>query len=159
MSRLKAAALLLSVWSGLNFAVAAAVTVMTLRGAAPALLLVFRPFELTAIDPRALAVVKAQAAIANPCICALCVLVVVIAWTSLVARRRWPVWALAGTLAPLQAFAFVSDAFLGQRNLIANLSSTALVAVSLILAAVGLGAREATGTDARAETRDRIADA
>jgi hypothetical protein len=71
-------------------------------------------------------VVAAQAAIANPCIAALCVLVL-----ALVRRREYAI--VAGVLVPVQAFGFVSDGFLGHRNLAVNLGSTALLLAGLAL--------------------------
>jgi hypothetical protein len=134
MKRLKAGAVLISIWCGLNAAVAAYVTVMTIAGrTAPALALVLRPAEVAAVEPRVLAVVSAQAALANPCIIALSALVLVVTWTSVVTASRWALRALAATLVPLQAFGFVSDGFLGNRNLVANVASTGLLLAALVL--------------------------
>jgi hypothetical protein len=138
MKRLKAGAVLLSIWCVLNALVALVVTVMTLAGRqAPALALMLRPADIAALDPRAIAVVNAQAAIANPLIVALCALVLIVTWTSARARARWAVPALATTLIPLQAFGFVSDAFLGDRNLAANVASTVMLLAALWLMRLG----------------------
>jgi hypothetical protein len=134
MKWLRAGAVLLSIWCGLNAAVALYVTVMTVSGhAAPALALVLRPSEVGAADPRLLAVVNAQAAMANPCIIALCGLVLAVTWTSVMARARWALRALIPTLVPLQAFGFVSDGFLHDRNLAANVGSTVVLITALAL--------------------------
>ncbi len=146
--RKRAGAVLLSLWCGANLLVAAAVTATTLLGRAPpALRLVFGDAELAALDPRVVAVVRAQAALANPCIVALCVLVLALTWSGAVGgtrsasgavggtRSAWR--ALAGTLVPLQAFGFVSDGFLGARNLAANVASSALLVAALALLSSG----------------------
>ena len=147
MTKLRAGAVLISAWSGLNLLVGAAVTAMTLAGRrAPALLLVFPEEELARLDPKLVAVVNAQAALANPCIVALCGLVLAIVWTSLAAGRRWVLVALTAALIPLQAFGFVSDGFLGHQNLVANLVSTVLLLAGLGLAAAGLPAARLTAT-------------
>ena len=139
MKSLKAGAVLLSIWCGLNAAVAAYVTAVTLSGgAAPALALALRPSEVAAADPRLLAVVNAQAAIANPCIIALCGLVLALTWTCIATGMRWALRALAATLIPLQAFGFVSDGFLRNRNLAANGVSTLVLLASLALMKRGL---------------------
>jgi hypothetical protein len=118
---------LVSVWCVANLVVALVVTAMTLAGSEPpALRLVMEPHEIARVDPRALDVIAAQAAIANPCIAALCVLVLV-----LVRRREYAT--VASVLVPLQAFGFVSDGFLGHRNLAVNLGSTALLLAGLAL--------------------------
>jgi hypothetical protein len=134
MRSVKLGAILLSVWTGFNLLVAVAVTGMTLAGRPPpALALMLSAGEIAALDPRALAVVNAQAAIANPVIVALCGLVLAVVWTSLVRGARWAWRALAGTLVPLQLFGFVSDAFLGQCNLAANAISTVVLIAGLAL--------------------------
>lgn len=46
--------------------------------------------------------------------------------------------ALGGALAPLQGFAFVSDAYLGHRNLAANVASSLLLGLALSLCGAGL---------------------
>jgi hypothetical protein len=146
VKRLKAGAVLLSIWCGLNMAVALGVTAMTLAGRdAPALSLVLADAEVRALDPRLVAVVDAQAALANPCILALAALVLVVVWTSLVARARWALPALAATLIPLQAFGFVSDAYLHNRNLVANVASTVILLTALVLARQGARAVGGSG--------------
>ena len=136
MSSLKAGAVLLTLWSGLNLLVAAMVTVMTLAGRnAPALSMLFSDSEIQTLDVKAIAVVNAQAMLANPCIVALCVVVMVIIWKGLMTRARWAFWALAGALVPLQLFGFASDAFLGDHNLVANVVSTGVLLMGLSLSA------------------------
>ncbi|MGC4117710.1 MAG: hypothetical protein QM765_24765 [Myxococcales bacterium] len=150
MKSLKVGAVLLSVWSGLNLLVAAAVTVLTLRGAAPpALGMLMTEAEALRLDPRALAVVNAQAALANPCIVALCAIVLAVVWTSLVARARWALWTLSGALLPLQAFGFVSDAYLGGRNFAANTVSSVVLLAGLGLCARGVFSRGADSAAVR----------
>ena len=134
MRTMKAGAVLLSIWSGLNAVVASAVTVLTLSGRSPpALSMVFTEPETRRLDGKVISVVNAQAALANPCIVALCILVVVVIWKAVVRKARWAFLALAGTLVPLQAFGFVSDGFLGHQNIAANIISTALLTAGLTL--------------------------
>jgi hypothetical protein len=146
MKALKAGAVLLSIWSVVNLLVAVGVTILTLRGRTPITMMVGDEPG----SPRLHAIVYAQAALCNPCIAALCLLVLVITWSSLVRRAHWAFWALVATLAPLQAFAFVSDGYLGHRNLGANIGSTLLLGVALSLCDYGRrGARSATLGPAR----------
>ena len=133
--RNRAGAVLLTIWCGLNAMVALVVTTATLVGRnPPALVLTLSKDEIQRLDPRAVAVVNAQAALANPCIVVVCALVLTIVWTSLMKGASWAWWALAATLLPLQAFGFVSDGFLGHRNVAANLVSLAMVVAALVLA-------------------------
>jgi hypothetical protein len=126
----KAGPVVLSLWAGLNLLVAAVVTLSTLLDRAPpALSLMLTQAEIRALDPRVLAVIKAQAALANPLIIVVCVWVLVLAFRD----ARAAVLPFAATLLPLQAFAFISDGFLGGRNLAANGVSTALLVAGLSL--------------------------
>ena len=68
----------------------------------------------------------------------MCALVLVIVWRALMARARWAFEALVACLVPLQAAGFASDAFLGHRNLVANVVSTVLLCTGLALAGAGL---------------------
>jgi len=139
MKALKAGAVLLSIWSVLNLLVGAYVTILTLRGRTPILWMVGDEPG----SPRLHAVINAQAAFCNPLIVALCLLVLVIVWTSLVKRARWAFWALVASLAPLQLFGFLSDRFLGNHNLPANLFSSLLLLVGLSLCDYGSRSRTA----------------
>ena len=122
---LKIGAVLLSVWSGLNLLVALAVTGLTLAGRPPpALSFLFDEAQAAQLDPRALAVINAQALLANPCIVALCALRLVVVWEGVMRRVRWCWVGLCGALVPLQVFGFVSDAALGGKNVAANVVST-----------------------------------
>jgi hypothetical protein len=144
MKRQKIGLVLLSVWCGLEIAVAAWVTAMTFAGRSPpALLLVIPKERISRVAPEALAVINAQAALANPCICAVSAMALVLAWRGVARGQRWTFWLLFGTLLPLQASAFASDSFLGHRNLVANLISTLMLTVSLAL--IGTGTRRAAG--------------
>ena len=139
MKTMKAGVVLLSIWSGLNGLVAVAVTAMTLSGRTPpALSMRFTEPEIRNLDDRVVGVVNAQAALANPCIVALCLLVFVLTWKGVGRRARWAFWALASSLVPLQAFGFVSDGFLGHRNIAANIASTAILLTGLTLAGLDL---------------------
>jgi hypothetical protein len=130
MRTLRLGAVLLTLWCGLNLLVAAVVTVLTIVRRTPILAMLFSDGE-RALDPKLVNVIYAQAALANPTIVALCVLVLVIVWRALMTRHRWAFWTLVATLGPLQAFGFVSDGYLGNRNLVANMASTGLLAIGL----------------------------
>jgi len=137
MKRAKLGLWLLTLWGCLNILVAAAVTVMTLAKASPpALRLVMNDDAIHRLDPQALAVINAQAAFANPCIVGFCVLVLTMLWSNRRAPRtgsHFSYFVLVPTLAFVQVFAFVSDGYLGHKNLPANLVSTLLLTAGLTL--------------------------
>jgi hypothetical protein len=63
----------LFLWGGLNLLVAVVVTATTLSGRnPPALSILLTAAEIHRLDGKVIAVVNAQAALANPCIVALC---------------------------------------------------------------------------------------
>ena len=129
---------MVTVWSGLNLLVGTAVTVTTvLAGSPPALALVLDRQQISSVDPRLIAIVNAQALIANPCIVALCALVLVLVWRGVIRGLAWALWALIATLPPLQVFGFVSDALLGHRNVALNAASSILLLAGLGMCAGG----------------------
>jgi len=138
MKRMKVGRVLLTLWAGLNILAAAMVTILTLATrTSPALLLVLDADAISRIDSRALAVVNAQAALANPCIIGFCVLVLAVVWSNRSSASGSFYRILVPTLAFVQVFAFVSDGYLGHRNLIVNMASTALwtAGLGLVLSA------------------------
>lgn len=119
----KVGLVLLGVWITLNFLVALYVTLATVSGQSPpALRMMLSESQIASVEPRALAVINAQAAIANPLIMAVCAFVVLL----LVRARheRWAIATLAAILIPVQLFGFVSDAFLGGTAMPANIVSS-----------------------------------
>ena len=137
MKRAKIGLGILTLWGALNILVAAAVTVMTLaKESPPALRLVMSADAIRRIDPQALGVVNAQAAFANPCIIGFCVLVLTMLWSNCRSPKGGNHFShsiLVTTLLFVQIFAFVSDGYLGHKNLPAKLVSTLLLAVGLTL--------------------------
>lgn len=147
MNMLRAGAITISIWCTLNAVVALAVTALTLTGGSPpALAMTLSGEEIARVDPALLAVVRAQAALANPAVLAICTLVLALIWRWVVAGDRFALALCACVLLPLQIFGFLSDGFLGARNLAANLGSSALVVGGLALSA--LGQRQQAGAQA-----------
>lgn len=99
--------------------------------------------------------VNAQAAIANPLIVGLRLLTLAIVWKGLMSGSRWGFWALLISLVPVQAFDFVSDAYLGHHNLVANVVSTIVLVAGLALSGYSvLGTRPLGGTASRIAKTD-----
>jgi hypothetical protein len=80
-----------------------------------------------------LAVVNAQAAIANPLIIGFVILVLAMLWKPHPACPSGICPVLVPTLAFVQFFAFVSDGFLGNQNLVFNMVSTLCLGTGLFL--------------------------
>lgn len=81
-----------------------------------------------ALAPEVRGLISALAVVANAVIFAFCALALVLV------RARSHFAALAFALVVIQLSGFASDAYLGHRNWIANLASSAILAVGLLLA-------------------------
>ena len=136
---LKAGAIVLSIWSGVNLLLAGAILVfMTISGRnAPGLRILFDEAAVRGLDPRALATVNAIAVLFNACALAFCVLMLYVTWSGVAVGVKSALWALAVGAGSLQVFGFRSDAYLGGRNLLANVISSAVLLVGLGLSGLG----------------------
>jgi hypothetical protein len=131
-------AIALSLWCAANMLAALLVTHSTLSGRPPpALALALSTAEIERLDARLLSVINAQAALANPAIMALCVLVLGLTWKWTASGDRFALVLSAAVLLPLQLFGFVSDNYLGGMNLYANVISTLILVSGFVLLAVG----------------------
>jgi hypothetical protein len=132
---MRAGAVLLSIWSGLNLVLAVGILVaMTAFGRnAPALSLALAESQVRALEAQLIGLINALAVLTNACIAGFCALVLVVVWRGLVRGAPWCWSALCATTGGVQAFGFVSDAHLGSHNLVANLVSTLLLVSGLAL--------------------------
>jgi hypothetical protein len=128
---MKPGAILLSIWSGFNLVLATGITIAIVFFGknAPALSILL---DGVSLEPRVLATVNALAVLCNAVIACFCALVLCVMWSA--PRQRWAFFALTATLVILQACGFASDAFLGHKNLWANVVSTVILVVGLSLA-------------------------
>jgi len=136
---LKSGAIVLSIWSGLNLLLAGAILVsMTMLGGnAPGLRILFDEAAVRGLDPRALATVNALAILFNACAMAFCLLMLYVTWSRVAVGVKSAFWALAIASGSLQVFGFKSDAYLGGRNLLANVTSSAVLLIGLGLSGLG----------------------
>ncbi|CAN5640712.1 hypothetical protein BH09MYX1_BH09MYX1_30120 [soil metagenome] len=152
MRILRAGAIVLSIWCVLEALVAVWVTIATLAGQPPpALALMMSDARISTADRDVIAVVNAQALIANPLIVAIVIALLAVTWKALIAGQRWAYWTLVAILIPVQSFGFVSDGAIGGHYLAANVISSLIVVVALALAGIGLrrlGRRAARDHDA-----------
>ena len=137
---LRTGAVLLSLWTVGNLLLALGIlfSLLALGKNAPALLILYGTIAPVEIDPRALATINALAVVFNAGAASLCGLSLTVIWAALVRRISWAFWAVTGALSFIQAAGFASDAFLGNRNLTANLASSFLLLAGFSFAAVGI---------------------
>jgi hypothetical protein len=89
------------------------------------------------VGPERVGLIKALAVLANACIAGFCLLILSVVWTSLVRRMGWALWALGGAMGLVQVFGFVSDAYIGNENVLANAISTGVLIGGIALSRVG----------------------
>ncbi len=130
---------MLSIWSGVNLLLAGAILIaMTMFGKnAPGLRILFDDAGVRGLDPRAQATVNAVAVLFNACAVALCLLMLSVTWSGVAAGLKGAYWALVAASGSLQVFGFIDDAYLGGRNLLANVISSAVLLVGLGLSGLG----------------------
>ena len=136
---LRAGGIVLSIWSGVNLLLAGAILIsMTVFGRnAPGLRILFDEAGVRGLDSRALATVNAIALLFNACAVAFCLLMLYVTWSGVAAGRKAAYWALAIASGSLQVFGFISDAYLGGRDLLANVISSAVLLAGLGLSGLG----------------------
>src|SRR4051794_12748971 len=132
--------ILLSLWTGLNLALAAGILfMMLLLGRnAPCLLILFGDTQAAGMDPRALATINGLAVVFNACAASLCGLSLAVIWIALRHGSRWAFWSLAFSLGFLQAAGFASDSFFQHKDFGANVGSTVLLVAGLGCAGAGI---------------------
>ena len=113
---IRAGAILLSLWTGINLLLGLAIMFMllVLHKNAPASVILYGDTRAIVVDPRALATINAFAVIFNACAAALCTLSLVVIWIPLIRKQSWASWALSGSLSFLQAAGFAGDYFWAQ---------------------------------------------
>src|SRR5262245_45741709 len=137
---LRAGAILLSLWATLILLSALVrilfFAVFGIRQNAPALLVLLdETSNLGLGNPPA--PINALTVLCNASLVAACGLSLTFIWTGVI-RRKWRAFfALLTYLGLLQAAAFVSDEFLGNRNLATNIASAAVLLLGFGLAACG----------------------
>jgi hypothetical protein len=100
--------------------------------------ILFDEAEARRLDPQAVATVNALAVLFNACAAAFCILMLYTTWSSLAAGVRSAFWILVIAAGSLQAFGFLSDEYLGGRNLLANAVSSAVLLLGLWLSGLGV---------------------
>ena len=126
---LRVGAILLSLWTGFNLVLARGILFMllVLGKNAPALLILYGDLGAEGMDPRALSTINALAVMFNACAASICALSLAMIWFAIVRKAVWAFWFLAGCLGFLQAAGFASDAFLGNKDVLANTISSLLL--------------------------------
>ena len=131
---LKRGSTILSIWSGINFLLAALILtiVVFFNGNSPILALVFEESEIASLSAKVIASLNALTILYNSCSVVLSVLVWLLIRKSLIARQKWSFWALLFVIGFVEAMAFIASAEVGNARWQVN-------AVQSVFYVVGIG--------------------
>ncbi len=133
---LKSASIILSIWSGLNFFLAALILtfILFLKRNAPILIMVFEKSEICKLDAQVIAAINVLAILYNSCAAAISVLALFITWSSLINGQTWAFWALLIAIGFVQILGFIAFAAIGNQRWQVNVVLSALYVVGIGLA-------------------------
>ncbi len=131
---LKAGSIVLSIWSGINFLLAAAIltSVVIFKANSPLLGMVFEKSEIASLDAKAIASLNALTILYNSCSVVLSVLVWLLIRKSLIAGQKWAFWVLLFVIGFVELMAFIASAPIGNAR-------WQLYVVLSVLYVVGIG--------------------
>jgi len=137
---LKRGSIVLSIWSGINFLLAALILtiVVIFKGNSPILALVFEKSEIASLDAKVIESLNALTILYNSCSVALSVLVWLLIRKSLIAGQKWAFWALLITIGFVEVMAFIASAPIGNARWQVNVVQSALYVVGIGLSGYAL---------------------
>ena len=137
---LKAGSTILSIWSGINFLLAALIltSVVVFNADSPLLVMVFERSEIASLDARVIASLNALTILYNSCSVVLSVLVWLLIRKSLSAGNKWAFWVLLFGIAFVETMAFVASAPLGNARWQVNVVLSALYVTGIGLSGYSL---------------------
>jgi hypothetical protein len=112
---LKTGSTILSIWSGINFLLAALIlTMVVIFGAdSPLLVMVFKKPEIAALDVRVIASLNTLTILYNSCSVVVSVLVWTVIRKHLIAGEKWAFWLLLFVIGFIEVMAFIASAQVG----------------------------------------------
>ena len=137
---LRKGATILTVWSAINFALAALIltTLVVFDADSPLLVMVFERPEIAQFDPRVIAALNCLTILYNSCSVALSVLVLYIIRSGLVHGERRAFWALLVTIGFVEVMANLASAQVGHARWQVNVLLSVLYVVGMGLAGAGI---------------------
>jgi hypothetical protein len=137
---LKRGSTVLSIWSGINFLLAALIlaSVVIFKGNSPILALVFEKSEIASLDAMVIESLNALTILYNSCSVALSVLVWSLIRKSLIAGQKWAFWVLLFVIGFVEVMAFVASAGVGNARWQVNVLQSVLYLVGISLSGYSL---------------------
>jgi hypothetical protein len=127
---------ILSIWSGINFLLAALIlaTLVIFNADSPLLVMVFEKPEITALDARVIASLNTLTILYNSCSAMVSVLVWTVIRKNLVAGQKWAFWLLLFVIGFIEVMAFIASAPIGNARWQVNVVQSVLYVVGIGLA-------------------------
>lgn len=143
---LKTGSILLTLWSGINFLLAALIlmSVVVFNANSPLLVMVFNPSEIANLEPRAISALNALTILYNSCAIAVSILVLFIIRTQLIYKEKRAFWALLFTIGFVELMAFIGSAEVGNARWQVNVVLSVLYVLGIALAGYALFRRAAS---------------
>lgn len=140
---LKRGSIVLSIWSGINFLLAALIliSVVIFKANSPLLVMVFEKSEIARLDARVIAALNTLTILYNSCSVALSVLVWLIIRKSLIAGQKWAFWVLLFVIGFVEVMAFIASAPIGNARWQVNVVQSVLYVLGIGLAGYSIFAR------------------
>jgi hypothetical protein len=137
---LKRGSIVLSIWSGINFFLAALIltSVVIFSANSPLLVMVFERSEIASLDARVIASLNALTILYNSCSVVLSVLVWQLIRRNLLAGERWAFWVLLFVIGFVEVMAFVASAPIANARWQVNIIQSALYIVGIGLSGYSL---------------------
>ena len=133
---LKAGSIILSIWSGINFILAALIltSVVVFNADSPLLAMVFEKSEIANLNPRVIESLNTLTILYNSCSVVVSVLVWTIIRNNLVAGEKWAFWLLLFVIGFIEVMAFIASAGVGHARWQVNVVQSAVFVVGIGLA-------------------------
>ena len=130
---LKRGSIVLSIWSGINFLLAALIltSVVIFNANSPLLVMVFEKSEIANLDAKVIASLNALTILYNSCSVVLSVLVWLLIRKNLIAGQKWAFWVLLFVIGFVEVMAFIASAPIGNVRWQVNIILSALYVVGI----------------------------
>jgi hypothetical protein len=137
---LKTGSTILSIWSGINFLLAALIltSVVIFNADSPLLVMVFEKSEIASLDAKVIESLNTLTILYNSCAVVLSVLVWSLIRKCLIARQKWAFWVLLFGIGFVEVMAFIASAPIGNARWQVNVVLSALYVVGISLSGYSL---------------------
>jgi hypothetical protein len=137
---LKAGTNILSIWSGINFLLAALIltSVVVFKANSPLLVMVFEKPEIAALDARVIASLNALTILYNSCSMVVSIMVWIMTRQNLVNGQKWAFWVLLLVIGFIEVMAFIASSQVDHARWQVNVIQSILYVAGIVLSGVAL---------------------